>query len=140
MGRGASSWMVWAGIALILLTGLVHLVEAPAYFTKAAYVGILFLLNGAGAALTALGVYRGGKDIGWGLGLLIAASSLAAYVVSRTIGLPGLEVEPWGDPAGVVSLIAEGLFVLLAIRALTLPDVPLPHGLVRRGEEQTVTE
>lgn len=134
MGRGASGWMVWAGIALILLTGLVHLVEAPEYFTKAAYVGVLFLLNGAGAALAALGIYRGSKDIGWGLGLLIAASSLIAYLISRTIGLPGLEVEPWDEPAGTLALAAEGLFVLLAVRALTLPDVPLPHGLARRGE------
>ncbi|HEU4328123.1 MAG TPA: hypothetical protein VFS21_33615 [Roseiflexaceae bacterium] len=140
MGRGASGWMVWAGIALILLTGLVHLVEAPEYFTKAAYVGILFLLNGAGAVLAALGIYRGSKDIGWGLGLLIAAASLVAYLISRTIGLPGLEVAPWNVPAGLVALAVEALFVLVAIRALTLPDVPLPHGLVRRGEEQTAVE
>lgn len=126
MRRGASGWMVWAGIALILLTGLVHVIEAPEYFQDAAYLGILFLLNCAGSALAALGIYRGSKDIGWGLGLLIAVGSIVAYLISRTIGLPGMGTEPWGVPAGLLALTAEGLFVLLALPVLLMPDVPLP--------------
>lgn len=129
MRRGASGWMVWAGIALILLTGLVHVIEAPEYFRDAAYLGILFLLNCAGSALAALGIYRGSKDIGWGLGLLITFGSIVAYLISRTIGLPGMGTEPWGVPAGLLALAAEALFVLLALRVLLMPGVPLPDVL-----------
>jgi hypothetical protein len=130
MRRGASGWMAWAGIALILLTGLVHLVEAPEYFQDAAYLGILFLLNCAGSALAALGIHRGSKDIGWGLGLIIALGSVVAYVISRTIGLPGMGVERWDDTAGLVALGAEGLFTLVALRAVLRPSAPLPDRLL----------
>ena len=134
MHRGASGWMAWAGIALILLTGLVHLIEAPEYFQEAAYLGILFLLNCAGSVLAALGIHRGSKDIGWGLGLIIALGSVVAYVISRTIGLPGLGVEPWADSAGVVALSAESLFALLALWALLTPRISVPGGLVAAEE------
>ena len=37
------------------------------------------------------------------------------YVVSRAFGLPGLpeSEREWFDPLGVLSLIVEGLFVVL---------------------------
>jgi hypothetical protein len=34
--------------------------------------------------------------------------------VSRTVGLPGLEVDDeWFEPMGLASLVVEGLFVVL---------------------------
>jgi hypothetical protein len=33
------------------------------------------------------------------------------YVLSRTIGLPGMPVEEWLEPLGVLSLPVEALFV-----------------------------
>jgi hypothetical protein len=34
------------------------------------------------------------------------------YVISRTVGLPGLPaVEEWLEPLGLLSLLVEGLFV-----------------------------
>lgn len=44
------------------------------------------------------------------------------YTISRTVGLPGLEVDDeWFEPIGVVSLIVEGLFVLLYAYVMTRP-------------------
>ena len=43
---------------------------------------------------------------------LVAAGAFVGYVVSRTIGLPGLGVDDaWFEPLGVLSLVAEALFV-----------------------------
>ena len=107
-----SKTLVWAGIALIIATGLIHLIEAPENYEEAAYKGILFFLNAAGALVAAFGIYRGQRGWGWSLGGLIAAGSLVGYVVSRTIGLPGLEVDDeWFEPIGVASLAVEGLFL-----------------------------
>jgi hypothetical protein len=78
--------------------------------------------NDAGAAVAALGIYRGVKSWGWGLGLLVAGGALVAYILSRTIGLPGLEAEPdaWFEPLGLASLIAEGLFIGVGASAFSL--------------------
>ena len=54
---------------------------------------------------------------GWGLGLLVAGGALVGYVLSRTVGLPGRltdDIGNWLDTLGVVSIVAEALFVALA--------------------------
>jgi hypothetical protein len=49
-------------------------------------------------------------------------------VLSRTVGLPGMEIEEWLTPTGVFSLIVEGIFMILV--ALKRPWEMLP-GLAR---------
>jgi hypothetical protein len=115
---GISKRVMWAGIVLILVTGMIHLIDAPGSFGDATYKGILFVANGIGAAVAALGIYRGARDWGWGLGLLIAGGALAGYIISRTLGLPGLGPDVWLEPLGIASLIVEAAYVWLAVRAL----------------------
>jgi hypothetical protein len=104
----------WAGILLIMVVGLIHLVEAPEHLEEATYVGVLFFINVLFAFVSAFGIYRG-TQWGWVLGILVAGGAFVMYVVSRTIGLPGLaeDVGNWLEPAGILSLIVEGLFVLV---------------------------
>jgi hypothetical protein len=40
---------LWIGIALILITGLIHVIGAKHSFREAAYLGWLFWANGAGS-------------------------------------------------------------------------------------------
>ncbi len=111
--------MMWAGIVLIVITGIIHFIDAPDTFTEATYKGILFSLNGIGALIAAYGIFRG-ANWSWVLGLLVAGGAFVGYIVSRTVGLPGLEVDPaWFEPLGVLSLIVEGIFMILAIKVLT---------------------
>ena len=124
-----SSTLVGAAIALIVVTGLIHLVTAPDDFTEAAYKGALFIANGLAALIAAAGIYRGSKTWGWGLGLLVAGGALVMYVVSRTIGLPGLGVDDaWFEPIGVLSLIVEGAYVLLALKVLSQNQASQQNG------------
>jgi hypothetical protein len=111
---------LWLGIALIIITGVVHFVDTSDAFSETTYKGLLFLANGFGA-LFAAGAILTGRRWGWGLGTLVAASAFIGYILSRTVGMPGLPSEPdaWLEPLGVVSLVAEGLFVILAARMLT---------------------
>jgi len=114
-----SSTIIGAAIALIVVTGLIHLVTAPDDFSEAAYKGAMFVANGIAALIAAAGIYRGSKIWGWGLGLVVAGGAMVMYVVSRTIGLPGLGVDgAWFEPIGVLSLIVEGAYVVLALRVL----------------------
>ncbi|HXY32248.1 MAG TPA: hypothetical protein VEI06_16190 [Gemmatimonadaceae bacterium] len=109
----------WVAIAAIACTGLIHFTEARDAFGDATYKGVLFLANGVGSLVAAWGVYRDRRGLGWMLGLVIAAGSVAAYVLSRTVGLPGLPAEPenWLEAPGVASLVCEGAFILLFFAA-----------------------
>lgn len=111
--------LVWAGIVLIVITGVIHFVDAPDAFGEATYKGLLFVANGVGALISGVGIWRGARGWGWGLGLLVAAGAIVGYVISRTIGMPGLGVDPWMEPLGVASLIVEGLFTLIALKVLS---------------------
>lgn len=119
--------IMWMGIILIALIGLIHLVEAPEYFEVATYVGLLFLANAAGSALAGYGIYRG-AGWGWALGALIAIGAFVAYIVSRVVGLPGapgLVQEEFLEPLGILSLLVEALFVVLyATRASRRTQTP----------------
>jgi hypothetical protein len=103
----------WLGVTAIIVVGIIHFLLAPVEYAEAQYVGILFGANFLGAIVAALGILRG-KAWAWMLGLLVAIGSISGYTVSRTIGLPGHEVEAWFSPYGVVAMAAEGIFVLLA--------------------------
>jgi len=113
-----------AGAALIAAVGLIHLLEAPEELEEISYLGLLFLANFGAAVVAAIRIYRNDRW-GWGLGALVAGGAFAGYVISRTIGLPGLPVEEWLEPLGVLSLLVEGLFIglWLAITARPAKDV-----------------
>jgi hypothetical protein len=113
-----SSTVKLLAIAAILGTGLIHAVEAPDSFAEARYKGLLFVANGVGALVAALGTYRN-RQWGWVLGLLVAGGAVVGYAASRTVGLPGLPAEPdaWLEPIGVASLLCEGLFIVLFVVA-----------------------
>jgi hypothetical protein len=119
--------MKWLAIVAILGAGLIHVAEAQDSFGEATYKGLLFLGNGVGALVAAIGIYRDRQALGWLLGLLIAGGAILAYVASRTIGLPGLPAEPdaWLEPMGVASLLCETVFVILfAMTRKASPGAP----------------
>ena len=123
----------WAGILLVLATGLMHGVEGPAHYHEAASKGLLFFLNAAGA-LVAGGIARGATRWGWTLGLLLSAGAVTLSIVSHTIGLPGLAIDDaWFEPFGVASLLVEGLSVLVYASVMTRPK-PRQHLLDAGGE------
>lgn len=114
--------LVGAGITLILVVGLIHLIDAPEDLEEGSYLGYLFVANFLGALVASIGIYRGNRW-GWVLGLLIAGGAFAGYVVSRTAGLPGLGVEEeWLEPLGVLSLVVEPLFVGVFLAILVRPE------------------
>ena len=110
-GTTGSEKLVGAGISLIVIVGLIHLINSPGDLEEGSYTGLLYLANFFGAILAAIGIYRG-RSWGWSLGALIAGGAFVAYVISRTVGLPGLPVEEeWLEPLGLLSLLVEALFV-----------------------------
>jgi hypothetical protein len=104
----------WFAIVLIIEIGLLHIMTAQGEYDEAAYMGYLFAANFFGALIAAFGIYHR-QFWGWMLGLVIAIGSIAGYAWSRTLGMPGMNVEEWGNPYGIVSMGLEGLFILLVL-------------------------
>jgi hypothetical protein len=121
-----SKLITTTGIALILLVGLIHLLESPEYFEAAIYLGLLFLANFAGTVVAAIGIFRGACGWGWALGALISGVTIAVYLVSRTLGLPGYTEGMWADPVGSFSVMVEGLFVALYLSIVTGMNIAYP--------------
>lgn len=111
--------VAWGAVIALLVTALIHFLEAPDALTEATYKGVLFVANGAGALLAVVGILRGVRSWGWLLGLVVTGGAIVGYVASRTVGLPGIPAEPdaWLEPRGVAALLAEGAFVLLFVVA-----------------------
>ena len=120
-GTSGSGRLVGAGVSVIVIVGLIHLINSPADLEEGSYTGLLYLTNFFGAILAAIGIYRG-RSWGWSLGALVSVGAFAGYVISRTVGLPGLSVEEeWLEPLGVLSLLVEALFVGLFLTAYVRP-------------------
>jgi hypothetical protein len=120
-GTTGSGRLVGAGVSLIIVVGLIHLINSPEDLAEGSYTGLLYLANFFGAILAAIGIYRG-QSWGWGLGALVSVGAFAGYVVSRTIGLPGLGVEEeWLEPLGLLSMVVEALFVGLFLTVFVRP-------------------
>lgn len=107
----------WLAILLIVITGYLHLITAGEEYAEARYMGVLFLANFLGALVSAVGILRRKLWWGWILGVVIAAGSILGYIQSRTVGMPGMEVEGWYDPIGIPAMITEGLFLVVTLLA-----------------------
>lgn len=103
------------GIVVIFIIGVIHLIMLPGEYEEALYMGVLFGFNFLGSIIAAVAIYR---NISWGwiLGFIVAIGSLTGYILSRTVGLPGMEVEEWINPYGLMSLIMEAVFIVLVLR------------------------
>ncbi len=118
--QNTRSWsaLTLAGAALSLVAGLIHLALTPEHFEEATYLGLLFLADFAGAAVAAFGIYRG-RRWGWALGAVVAGGAFVLYFVDGTVGLPGAEGHHFLEPVGVVTKVAEALFLVLCVFKLT---------------------
>jgi hypothetical protein len=103
----------WFGVFLILVIGIIHLYMFPEEYEEAHLLGYLFIANFFTAVIASIGIRRG-KTWGWVLGIIIALGSIYGYVLSRSVGMPGMDVEAWLYPIGLLSLVLEVGFVILA--------------------------
>lgn len=76
----------------------------------------------AGALVFAAGAAIDGARaaVVWVAAALVGAGPFIGYVLTRTTGLPGDsdDIGNWGETLGLVSLVVEGLLVLLAVGGL----------------------
>jgi hypothetical protein len=108
-----------AGVLCLAAVAATHLHDVPEHIDDARYVAVLFVALAAASAGLALLLVAGRLVAeAWLTAATLSLVAIVGYVISRTIGLPGMEdhVGHWAEPAGIVALSAEGALVALAAR------------------------
>ena len=136
MDRSAPRFIVLSGIVLVLITAVIHLVAVPVGFRDSAYKGLFFLANAIGAIVAAVGIYRGSRIWGWGLGLPVTAIALLGYLYSRIMPVPGLSAEGLLGVLEVLSFPVEGAFVIVYVFYLRYTDASSGNVARRPGVRQ----
>jgi len=104
----------WLAIVFIVQMGLLHFFTAQREYEEVAYMGYLFMANFLGSLIAAYGVYHK-KVWGWLFGLFLAIGSIIGYILSRSIGLPGMPVEERLDAFGLVAVAVEVTVILMVV-------------------------
>jgi hypothetical protein len=106
---------------LVLADAMIHATALPEHFTKALYMGILFVfalifLGMLGLALVHPAA-RSPQDVIGKLtrpaGITLMAGLIAGYVATRTVGFPGFS-GGWND-MGLTSLALEAVTIVLLL-------------------------
>jgi hypothetical protein len=109
--------VAFVGAGLSLVAGTVHAGLAPDHFGHAWWLGAGFVLAAVLQTAWTVGALHGVDERLVAAGLLVNLGCVAAWLVSRTVGLPGLPVEP----AGVLDVLTVGVELSLCALLLRLP-------------------
>jgi hypothetical protein len=111
------------GALLALAIAAVHVADQGGIsgFASPDWIGWSYRLIEVGAVVTAVTLLIPWPAwAGWAAALLLGTGPFIAYVVSRSIGLPGdhADVGNWGYWVGTVSLAVEASLIVLGITML----------------------
>jgi hypothetical protein len=120
--RGVPWVRVAAGVAL-LLGASVHL-ERWMHGYRELSVGPSFLANVVASVVVATALFAWHDRISVIVGLVLSLGSVAALVISRTVGLFGFEEAGFDRPA-LEAIVFEAIAVVLLATCLIWP--PRPH-------------
>lgn len=113
--------------AALIIDAVVHVRGAYSYAANVGALlnqGELFGIEAAAAVIAATAVLLSPRRLAWLLAFGVTASAFAAVVLSTSVnvgalvGLPNMYEPSWAPPGKLISAIAEGAGVLLALGGL----------------------
>ena len=110
----------WIGLLLLAGIAWIHYRGIPDKLGETAYLGWSYILLVAGCAAAGAWLLSDRWRAGYVLGLMISLGAIIAYALTRTTGLPHAtgDIGNWAEPIGIVSLLLEAAFVILAVTQL----------------------
>ena len=123
-GHAAGSSLVARTVGVVGCLGVaaVHVIDQGGVpGTKGPeYVQIMYYALEVVGVVTAVLLLANQARWGWFLTLGVAAGPIVGYVLSRGPGLPDYtdDIGNWTEPLGVISLIVEGILLILAATSL----------------------
>jgi hypothetical protein len=116
------------GALLALAVTAVHIADQGGItaFNSPDWIGWGYRVIEVGGVLTALTLvlprprWLGPAWLGWAAGVLLGAGPFVAYILSRSVGVPGDpgDVGNWGYWVGTVSLFIEAALIMLSVSML----------------------
>ena len=103
--------------AAALVGAAAHVPVTGEHLREATYIGVLFVALEVTLVALAVLLVVADRPMVWAASVVVPALAIAAYVASRSVGLPqiGDDVGRWTEPLGVVSVAAEAVMALLAL-------------------------
>ena len=103
--------------ACATVAALAHVPVTGEHLAEATYIGVLFIVLEMTLLAVAVVLVVADTPLAWTVAGVVPALAVAAYAVSRSVGLPqiGDDVGNWAEPLGVVSVGFEALLVLLVL-------------------------
>ncbi len=126
----AAGTVLLLGVAAIRLYWLVGGFPVPVYPAYLGwYLGLLVVVAALAAGSMVIGPRPGLVRLGWVLGSVVSVVSIAVYVTSRTLGLPGLPqlLHWWDYPLGSFAMVLAALFIALHASVVTGMNVAYPQ-------------
>ena len=116
----------WLGVMLLAGIALVHFLGIPDKLGETPYMGWMYILLVAGCAAAGAWLLSNQVRARYLLGLIISLGAIVFYTLTRTTGLPKAtgDIGNWAEPAGIISLLLEAAFVVIAfgqLRRLAAP-------------------
>jgi hypothetical protein len=110
-----------AAVAALAAVCVVHLLDGPGSLGDHFYIGALELALAAACAPLAVWLLVRPTGTVWRTALALNLAAMAAFIISRTLGLPGStdDIGSWGQLLGVINLTVEAIVVSLALIALS---------------------
>jgi len=111
-----SPWR-WLASALLLVAAGSHVPLIQEHLVEAPYIGVLFILLAVVCTTLAAIVVIADTVPVWVAAGVVTALAITAFLLSRTVGLPGLgdDVGNWTEPLGFPALGSELLVAVLAV-------------------------
>jgi hypothetical protein len=109
------------GAAALAAVCVVHLLDGPGSLSDHFYIGALELALAAACAPLAVWLLVRPTGTVWKTALALNLAALAAFIISRTLGLPGStdDIGDWSQLLGIINLTVEAIVISAAVIALS---------------------
>jgi hypothetical protein len=119
------------GALLALAVSTVHVADQGSItaFASPGWIGWGYRIIEVGGVLTAITLLLPwARWLGWAAGILLGLGPFVAYILSRSVGVPGDpgDVGNWGYWVGTLSLVVEAALMVLCV-AMLLAYRPLAY-------------
>jgi hypothetical protein len=109
-------------IVLCLAVSVIHVIDQEGIpgTKEPGYLAAGYWVLEVVAVVAAIALVASRMWLGWLLAAAVALGPLVGYALSRGIGLPGYtdDIGNWTEPIGVVSLVNEGLLLVISVAVL----------------------
>jgi FtsH-binding integral membrane protein len=113
--------------------GVIHLIDSIGKFQETPYMGWMYIGLILGCLGAGFALLRANIREAWLAAIVLPASAIVGYVLTRTTGLPQAheDVGNWTEPLGLAALFTEG--VVIAISAYALSALQPVSAFARRA-------